>query len=98
MVYGIFETQYEPHPLSISKFRTWENRTSRPLEVLRSETHETTPRALAPAPAMHDGRRWRTRGAAPRRGPPSAVRAGGATRQAGGRDGAGEKAGHDIND
>ena len=27
MVYGIFETQYEPHPLSISKFRTWENRT-----------------------------------------------------------------------
>ena len=27
MVYGIFETQYEPHPLPISKFRTWENRT-----------------------------------------------------------------------
>ena len=27
MVYGIFETQYERHPLPISKFRTWENRT-----------------------------------------------------------------------
>ena len=27
MVYGIFETQYEPHPLPISKFCTWENHT-----------------------------------------------------------------------
>ena len=24
MVYGTFEIEYEPHPLTISKFRTWD--------------------------------------------------------------------------
>ena len=81
MVYGIFETQYEPHPLSISKFRTWENRTIESCHTPPTSHDDDTPASAKVRDARRGrGGRGQGRGAARRRPAPPGGRGGAAVR------------------